>query len=117
MLERLTLYGFRSFDAETVSFENPVFLVGHNGSGKSNLADSLAFLSDAMRRPLQAVVETRGGFPAVARRSSPKGRPSNLMLAVALRDPDAETRSVRYSFDLRPRRGGEFTRRHHRRGR
>ena len=108
MLERLALYGFRSFSYGTVSLENPVLLVGQNGSGKSNLTDSLAFLSAAMRQPLQEVVETRGGFPAVAHRASARGRPSNLMLSVVLRDPDAETRSVRYSFDLRPKRGGEF---------
>lgn len=108
MLEQLTLIGFRSFYSETVSFENPVLLVGQNGSGKSNLTDSFAFLSAAMRQPLQEVVETRGGFPAVAHRSSTKGRPSNLVLSVSLRDPDAETRSVRYAFDLRAKRGGEF---------
>lgn len=108
MLERLTLYGFRSFSYETVSFDNPVLLIGQNGAGKSNLTDSLAFLSDAMRQPLQEVVDARGGFPAIAHRSSARGRPSNLALAVQLRDPDDETQGVRYSFDLRAKRGGEF---------
>lgn len=108
MLERLRLYGFRSFDAEEVSLENPALLVGQNGSGKSNLTDALAFLSDAMRQPLQEVVETRGGFPVVAHRSSARGRPLNLTLSVVLRDPDAETRRAFYSFDLRPKSQGEF---------
>ena len=108
MLERLKLFGFRSFNFEDVSLENPMLLVGQNGSGKSNFTDSLAFLSDAMRRPLQEVVDARGGFSAVAHRSSTKGRPSNVTLSAALGGPDAETQSVEYSFDLRPKRGGEF---------
>lgn len=108
MLERLKLLGFRSFNFEDVSLENPMLLVGQNGSGKSNFTDSLAFLSDAMRQPLQEVVDARGGFSAVAHRSSTKGRPSNVTLSAALGEPDAETQSVEYSFDLRPKRGGEF---------
>lgn len=108
MLERLKLFGFRSFNFEDVSLENPMLFVGQNGSGKSNFTDSLAFVSDAMRQPLQEVVDARGGFSAVAHRSSARGRPSNLMFDLMLRDPDAATRGVRYSFDLRPKRGGEF---------
>lgn len=106
MLERLVLRGFRSFRAETVSFDNPVFLVGHNGSGKSNLVDALGFLGEAMQLPLHAVVQSRGGFPVVAYRGSARGRPVNLSLSVALRDPDAETSRVEYEFELRPRGGG-----------
>lgn len=106
MLDRLDLRGFRSFQAETVSFDNPVFLVGHNGSGKSNLVDALGFLSDAMQLPLHAVVQSRGGFPVVAHRSSSRGRPANMGLSVALRNPDAGTSRVDYEFELRPRGGG-----------
>lgn len=108
MLERLRLSGFRSFDFEEVPLDNPMLLVGQNGSGKSNLTDALAFLSDAMRRPLREVVETRGGFPVVAHRSSARGRPLNLNLSAVLRDPDAETRRAYYSFGLRPKNQGEF---------
>lgn len=106
VLERLGLRGFRSFQAETVSFDNPVFLVGHNGSGKSNLLDAFAFLSDAMQLPLHAVVQSRGGFPVVAHRSSARGRPVNMVLSVALRNPDADTNRVDYEFELRPQGGG-----------
>lgn len=110
VLERLVLRGFRSFRAETVSFDNPVFLVGHNGSGKSNLVDALAFLGEAMQLPLHAVVQSRGGFRTVAHHpGSAEGGPVNLGLSVALRNPDADTHRVEYEFELRPRGdGGEF---------
>lgn len=107
MLERLTLIGFRSFDSQ-VSFDNPVLFVGKNGSGKSSLIDSLAFLSDAMRQPLPTVVKSHGGLRVVAPRSSERGLPSNLVLVAGLRDLDAETRHVRYSLDLRPTSRNEF---------
>lgn len=107
MLERLTLIGFRSFNSQ-VSFANPVLFVGKNGSGKSSLVDSLAFLSDAMRRPLPAVVKSHGGLRVVAPWSSAGGLPSNLVLVAGLRDLDAETRHVRYSLDLCPKSQDKF---------
>lgn len=108
-METLTLRGFRSFAAETVSFENPVFLVGRNGAGKSNLTDALAFLAEAMRSPLPAVIGNRGGFRALARRRSAKRQPGDIGVAVVLREPDAETRRACYEFELRAeRRTGAF---------
>ncbi len=65
-LEKLTLRNFRSFREETVTFANPLFLVGQNGSGKSNFVDALAFISECMTNPLQSVIERRGGLGRVA---------------------------------------------------
>jgi AAA15 family ATPase/GTPase len=44
VLRTLIIQGFRSFRSEVVEFDNPTFLVGGNGSGKSNLLDALDFL-------------------------------------------------------------------------
>ena len=84
MLKRLTLQRFFSVPSGAVEFDNPTFLVGRNGSGKSNLADAIAFLSEAMAMPLQAIFDRRGGVSAVANRSSARGRPPNLGLGVAI---------------------------------
>ena len=65
-LRQMELSGFRSFSAASVDFENPTLIVGQNGSGKSNFADVLAFLSEAMAGPLSDVIERRGGFSASA---------------------------------------------------
>ena len=108
VLRRMKLSSFRSFSFTGVDFENPTFLVGRNGSGKSNFTDAFAFLSEAMASPLQAVIERRGGFSAASHRSSARGRPANLTLSVELGKPDENTASARYWIDLCPRRGNEF---------
>lgn len=101
--------GFRSlYFQEKVDFDNPTFVVGQNGSGKSNFADAFAFLSEAMRSSLQAVIEQRGGFPAVSHRGSARGRPMNVTLKVSLQRPDGDTAAADYYLDLRPRRGYDF---------
>ena len=108
ILSRLVLQLFRSLRSEHVEFDNPTFLVGQNGSGKSNFADAFALLGEAMISPLQAVLEHRGGLTAVANRSSARGRPSNLGLAAELRNPDPDTVQARYAFELRPLKGYSF---------
>ena len=104
-LRKLKLHRFRSFEKDVVEFDNPTFLVGQNGSGKSNFADAFAFLAEAMSSPLQAVLEHRGGFPAVGHRSSARGRPSNLGLAVTIDNLDSDTVLADYAFELRALRG------------
>ena len=107
-LRRMQLLGFRSISAQGVDFDNPTFFVGRNGSGKSNFADAFAFLSEAMVSPLQGVIEQRGGFAAVAHRSSARGRPTNLTLAVRLSNPDGDTTDAHYYIDLRSRKDYDF---------
>ena len=107
-LREMTLSGFRSIYWQKVDFGNPIFVVGRNGSGKSNFADAFAFLSEAMASPLQAVVERRGGFSAVSHRRSARGRLANVTLSVALEKPDSDTATAHYYVDLRPRRGHHF---------
>ena len=107
-LGRMHLLGFRSISAQEVDFDNPTFLVGRNGSGKSNFADAFAFLSEAMVSPLQGVIEQRGGFAAVSHRSAARGRPTNLTLAVTLSNPDSDTTEADYYIDLRSRKGYDF---------
>ena len=60
-LSRMHVLGFRSFSAQDVDFDNPTFFVGRNGSGKSNLADAFAFLSEAMVSPLQGSSSSEAG--------------------------------------------------------
>ena len=100
--------GFRSVYWQEVDLDNPTFIVGQNGSGKSNFADAFAFLSEAMASRLQDVIERRGGFSAVSHRSSGRGRPANLTLSVTLEKPDSDTTEASYHIDLRPRRGYDF---------
>ena len=103
MLRRLLLKGFRSFPAAEVEFDNPTFLVGRNGSGKSNFADAFAFLSEAMASPLQAVLDRRGGITTVGtvrRRRTTEGRPGRLGLRVEMEGLDKKTSMASYAFEL-----------------
>ena len=61
-IQKLTLRNFRSIRNETVTFANPLFLVGKNGSGKSNFLKSLSFLSDCMTLPLQVAFGKNGNL-------------------------------------------------------
>jgi predicted ATPase len=101
-LTGLTLKRFRSIPAATVTFDNPTFLVGKNGSGKSNLVDAFAFLAEAMVTPLQSVIDGRGGITAVRNKSSGSGPgfPPNLALGVEIGQLNGEIRSAKYAFEI-----------------
>lgn len=78
---KVVIKRFRSFPSATLTFDNPLFVVGCNGSGKSNLADIFSFVSEAMASPLQAVFDNRAGIAAVRNKSSGRSYPPNLGLA------------------------------------
>lgn len=107
-LRQMELSGFRSFLFATVDFENPTLIIGRNGSGKSNFADSFAFLSEAMARPLSAVIERRGGFSALCHRPWEKGHPPSLTMGLELADLDEDTPRAHYFISLRSRRDQDF---------
>lgn len=109
ILRQLILHRFRSLQLEQVEFDNPTFLIGQNGSGKSNFADAFAFLAEAMVSPLRAVLEHRGGFSTVVHRSSQRLLPyRSLGLSVVLENPDSDVSLARYGFELRYRRDYGF---------
>lgn len=113
IVRHLILKRFRSVPSERIEFANPTFLVGRNGSGKSNLADAFSFLADSMTMPLQAVFDRRGGITAVRNRASGRGGyPPNLGLGVEFGPLGDETLSGRYAFEVRalPNYGFEVVR-------
>jgi predicted ATPase len=100
-IRRLMLKRFRSVPTESVDFDNPTFLVGRNGAGKSNFADAFSFLADAMNAPLQAVFDKRGGISIVRNRSSGTSYPPNLGMGVVFGSINGEIQSGRYAFEVR----------------
>ena len=100
MLRRLTLQRFRSLRSATVEFDNPTFLVGQNGAGKSNVVDALSLLADAMSSPLSAALDKRGGISAVGHRSTYRGRVADVGLRVELKDLVGAPEAM-YAFELR----------------
>ena len=103
-LRRLTLQGFRSLRSATIAFDNPTFLVGQNGAGKSNVVDALSLVAEAMVSPLAAVLDKRGGIGVVRHRRTARGRLGDMGLRV-----DAENlvgvREAVYAFEVRPTKG------------
>jgi predicted ATPase len=80
-IAKIIIKRFRSFPSAVLDLDNPLFIVGRNGSGKSNLADAFGFVAEAMNSPLQAVFDGRGGIATVRNRSSVKSAPPNMGLA------------------------------------
>ncbi len=100
ILRSLVLKRFRSIPSELVTFANPTFLVGQNGSGKSNFVDVFSFLAEAMTSPLQAVFDRRGGISVVRNRSSGASYPPNLGLSVDLGHLNGDIKSAYYAFEI-----------------
>ena len=86
---------------ETELQQSKRFLVGKNGSGKSNLVDVFAFLSECMSLPLHTVFENRGGINAVRYRSGTKSRPGNFAVRVEFDFPNENSISGWYAFEIR----------------
>jgi predicted ATPase len=100
VIARLRIKQFRSIPAETIELQNPLFLVGKNGSGKSNIADVLAFLAEAMSMPLQAVVDSRGGITNVCNQTARARTPKSLGIGVELGSIDPNVESGYYAFEI-----------------
>ena len=102
MIDAIQIEHFRSIPSQPVRIANPIFLVGTNGSGKSNFADAFAFLGAAMEQSLQTVFDRRGGM-SVVRYRLPRSRFGNIGLAVdlsKLRSDDLEAPSAHYAFEV-----------------
>jgi predicted ATPase len=107
-IRTLILKRFRSISVERIDFDNPTFLVGRNGSGKSNLVDAFAFLADAMASPLQAVFDRKGGISSVRNRSSGQSHPPNLGLGVVFGRLNGDVKGGRYAFELKAHKNYGF---------
>ena len=101
LVQTLILKRFRSVPSESVHFDNPTFLVGRNGSGKSNLVDAIDFMAEAMTAPLQAVFDKRGGISVVRNRTAGGSYPPNLGLGVVFGRINREVIRARYAFEVR----------------
>jgi predicted ATPase len=80
-LTRLQLSNWRNFTAVDVALQRRMFLVGPNAAGKSNLIDSLRFLTD--------IVTVGGGFEAAVKR---RGGVSMIRSFAARRYPGVRVR-------------------------
>lgn len=79
-IRRVQIENFRSIARCDVELGPLMFIVGRNGSGKSNFLDALRFISEALNSSLDKALDARGGHSEVRRRSA-QGRPYDFRIS------------------------------------
>ena len=95
-LTRVVLRNYKSIAACDVTLGPLTYLVGANGSGKSNFVDALHLARDALTGALDHALNERGGLSEVRRRSS--GHPTHFGMRLEFRLRDG--RSGHYAFAI-----------------
>jgi predicted ATPase len=95
-LKRVILRNYKSIAHCDVRLSTLTYLVGANGSGKSNFLDALHFVRDALSGSLDNAMNERGGLSEVRRRSS--GHPTNFGIQLEFCLPSGE--EGRYAFTV-----------------
>lgn len=80
VIRRVVLRNYKSIAACNVTLSPLTFLVGANGSGKSNFLDSMRFVADSLRTSLDHALRDRGTIKEVRRRSG--GHPNHFAVRI-----------------------------------
>jgi predicted ATPase len=100
-VKRLLMKNFRSISFDHLNFSNPTFLIGRNGSGKSNIVDAMAFISDSMTLPLATVFDIRSGTSAVRYRKPGASHPANIGFRVDFGQLNGNYEGGFYAFEIK----------------
>src|SRR3954471_14663506 len=103
-ITRVLLENYKSIARCDVELGPLTFLVGANGSGKSNFLDALRFVADALRSSLDHALRDRGGINEVRRRSG--GHPTHFGLRLEMKLSHGAT--AMYAFQVGARPDGAF---------
>lgn len=95
-LTRVILRNYKSIGYCDVKLGTLNYLVGVNGSGKSNFLDALHLIRDALTGSLDNALNERGGLSEVRRRSS--GHPTHFGIRLEFILPNGQ--SGRYVFNV-----------------
>jgi predicted ATPase len=103
-ITRVILENYKSIGRCDVSLGPLSFLVGANGSGKSNFLDAVQFVADSLRSSLDHAIRDRGGINEVRLRSG--GHPTHfgIRLEFSLRSGQRGY----YAFRIGALKGGGF---------
>ena len=104
-ITRVVLKNYKSIAACDVQLQPLTFLVGRNGSGKSNFLDALRFVADALNSSLGHAIRDRGGINNVRRRSS--GHPNHFGIRFEFILREGSIGYYAFRIDPRPRGGYE----------
>ena len=103
-IKRVILKNYKSIAACDVQLQPLTFLVGRNGSGKSNFLDALRFVADALNYSLEHAIRDRGGINNVRRRS--RGHPNHFSIRLEFTLPNGST--GHYAFRIGTRSPGGY---------
>lgn len=103
-LTRVVLRNYKSIGYCNVSLQPLTYLVGANGSGKSNFLDALHLVRDALTGTLDNALNERGGLNEVRRRSS--GHPTHF--AIRLEFTLRSGNQGYYAFNIGALSGGGY---------
>ena len=104
-IRRVVLKNYKRIAACDVQLGPLTFLVGRNGSGKSNFLDALRFVADALNTSLDHALRDRGGINEVRRRS--RGHPNHFSIGFEFTLPNNKTGYYTFRIGSRPRGGYE----------
>ena len=102
-LTRVRLRQYRSIAAADVRLGPLTFLVGANGSGKSNFLDALRLVSQSLATSPEEALAERGGIAEVRRKST--GHPTRFAIDLSFQGPGWHGD---YGIQLAAVRGGGF---------
>jgi predicted ATPase len=103
-ITRVRLRNFKSIAACDVRLRPLTFLVGQNGSGKSNFLDALRFVADSLNTSLDHALRDRGGIREVRRRSG--GHPTHFSIHLDFKLRDGAAGS--YAFRIGAKQQGGY---------
>ena len=95
-ITRVVLKNYKSIAACDVRLGPLTFLVGRNGSGKSNFLDALRFVADALNSSLGHAIRDRGGINDVCRRS--RGHPNHFSIRLEFVLPEGFTGTMLFKL-------------------
>lgn len=104
-LTRVVLRNYKSIGQCDVRLQPLTYLVGSNGSGKSNFLDALHFVRDALASSLDNAFNERSGLSEVRRRSS--GHPNHFGVRLEFRLNTGQRGHYAFYIGSLPARGYE----------
>lgn len=103
-ITRVVLKNYKSIAGCDVQLQPLTFLIGRNGSGKSNFLDALRFVADALNLSLDHAVRERGGINNIRRRS--RGHPNHF--SIRLEFTLSEGFTGHYAFQIKTLSSGSY---------
>jgi predicted ATPase len=104
-IKRVVLKNYKSIATCSVTLGPLVFLVGQNGSGKSNFLDALRLVSESLNTSLDHALRERGGINEVRRRSS--GHPTHFGIRLEFKLADGTDGVYAFRVGAKPKGGFE----------